>query len=64
MFMARRKGVALYQFTRRAPDKLTVERFRRLRMEKKFDRYLCAVLPGDGTEAQGNMKLDRVRASY
>ena len=53
-----------YNYKRAANKDWTVNHWKAIRFQKKFQGFKVEVLFGNGQEANGNTKLDNVRDSY
>jgi hypothetical protein len=59
-----RSDFPTYRFQRAAPDRMTVNGWKRSRFRQVYPGYDVDVLLGGGTVAMGNVKLRTVRDSY
>ena len=57
-------GFPEYKFGRRAKGSMTVSEWKEKRFHPTYRGYSCRVLNSDGTEANGNKKLQTVRETY
>ena len=55
------QGVPPYQYNRKAPDNMTVIKWKSTRFQQNYPGFTCDVLNGDGSVAHGNTKLGNVR---
>lgn len=57
-------GLPKYGFEKKAKGAMTVEEWRTKRFAPTYPGYECEVLYADGKQANGNAKLETVRATY
>ena len=57
-------GLAPYPFEKKAKSATTVSEWKTNRFHTTYPGYWCEVLNGDGSDANGNTKLESVRISY